>query len=48
MDGVTQVGKITKNYSGLIKEAFTNADNFSISCMAIINKFKIIIEIYLI
>lgn len=32
LDGKTQVGKVCKEYSGFIREAFTNADNFSISC----------------
>jgi len=31
LDGKTQVGKVCKEYSGFIQEAFTNADNFSIS-----------------
>lgn len=31
-DGETQVGKIAKQYAGFIKEAFTTADNFGISC----------------
>lgn len=30
-DGVTEVGKISKQWSGLIKEAFTDADNFGIT-----------------
>jgi hypothetical protein len=30
-DGSTQVGKITKQWSGLVREAFTDADNFGIS-----------------
>jgi len=29
-DGSTQVGKISKKWSGLIREAFTDADNFGI------------------
>lgn len=31
MDGVEQ-GKISKQWSGLVKEYFTNADNFGINC----------------
>ena len=31
-DGVHTVGKITKQWSGLAKEMFTDADNFGISC----------------
>ncbi len=30
-DGETQVGKITKEYSGFFKEAFTIADHFNVS-----------------
>ena len=30
-DGSTEVGKISKQWSGLLKEAFTDADNFGIS-----------------
>lgn len=30
-DGLHQVGKITKQWSGLLKEAFTDADNFGVS-----------------
>lgn len=30
-DGQTEVGKITKQWSGLVKEAFTDADNFGIN-----------------
>lgn len=30
-DGETEVGKISKQWSGLLKEAFTDADNFGIS-----------------
>jgi len=30
-DGGTQVGKISKKWSGLLREAFTDADNFGIS-----------------
>ena len=30
LDG-TQVGKISKQWSGLVKEAFTDADNYGIS-----------------
>lgn len=30
-DGSTQVGKISKQWSGLLREAFTDADNFGIS-----------------
>ena len=31
-DGQNQVGKISKQWTGLIKEAFTDADNFGITC----------------
>lgn len=30
-DGSTQVGKISKQWTGLAKEAFTDADNFGIT-----------------
>jgi hypothetical protein len=30
-DGSTEVGKISKKWSGLLREAFTDADNFGIS-----------------
>jgi len=30
-DGSVQVGKITKQWSGLIREAFTDSDHFGIS-----------------
>lgn len=30
-DGAQKVGKITKQWSGLVREAFTDADNFGIS-----------------
>lgn len=30
-DGETELGKITKKWSGLLKEAFTDADNFGIT-----------------
>ena len=30
-DGSTEVGKISKQWSGLLREAFTDADNFGIS-----------------
>jgi hypothetical protein len=30
-DGETEVGKISKQWSGLLREAFTDADNFGIS-----------------
>ena len=30
-DGTTQVGKISKQWSGLLREAFTDADNFGVS-----------------
>jgi hypothetical protein len=32
LDGQTEVGNVTKEYAGFIKEAFTTADNFSINC----------------
>jgi len=31
LDGLTQVGKVTKQWSGFMKEAFTDADNFGIN-----------------
>ena len=31
-DGTTEVGKISKQWSGLFKEYFTDADNFGIQC----------------
>lgn len=31
-DSVTEVGKISKQWSGLAKEYFTDADNFGIQC----------------
>ena len=31
-DGTQDVGKITKQWSGLAKEYFTDADNFGIQC----------------
>ncbi|XP_077865055.1 phospholipid scramblase 1-like [Saccoglossus kowalevskii] len=30
-DGATQVGKISKQWSGMVKEMFTDADNFGIT-----------------
>ncbi|XP_070380839.1 phospholipid scramblase 2-like [Dermacentor albipictus] len=30
-DGVTKLGAITKNYTGLCREAFTDADNFTVT-----------------
>ena len=30
-DGSTEVGKISKQWTGLLREAFTDADNFGIS-----------------
>ena len=32
IDGTQEVGKISKQWSGLAKEFFTNADNFGIQC----------------
>ena len=32
MDGTNQVGRISKQWSGLLKEAFTDADTFGITC----------------
>ena len=32
-DGQNQVGKISKQWTGLVREAFTDADNFGITCM---------------
>jgi hypothetical protein len=31
-DGVNQVGKLAKNWSGFLREAYTNADNFTLTC----------------
>jgi len=31
-DGVSEVGKITKQWGGFVKESYTDADNFSIHC----------------
>ena len=36
-DGTQQVGKITKQWSGLAKEYFTDADNFGIQCKHMYN-----------
>lgn len=35
MDGDSQIGKISKEYSGFVTEMFTKADRFSISCKKI-------------
>ena len=32
LEGGTQVGKIDKQYAGILKEAFTTADKFGVSC----------------
>jgi len=32
-DGAHQVGKISKQWGGFVKEYYTNADNFGVSCM---------------
>lgn len=32
LDGTTKLGAITKNWSGLIKEIFTDADDFAVKC----------------
>ena len=32
LDGSTKVGKISKQWSGMAKEMFTDADNFGITC----------------
>ena len=32
-DGTQDVGKISKQWGGLAKEYFTDADNFGIQCM---------------
>jgi hypothetical protein len=34
-DGSNNVGVIAKKYAGFIREAFTTADNFSITCKSI-------------
>jgi len=31
-DGQNEVGKVSKQWSGLAKEMFTDADNFGITC----------------
>ena len=31
-DGQNGVGRISKQWTGLVKEAFTDADNFGITC----------------
>ncbi|KAI1290050.1 Phospholipid scramblase 1 [Halotydeus destructor] len=31
LDGITQVGKITKQWSGLVREAFTDSDHFGVA-----------------
>ena len=31
-DGTQEVGKISKKWSGLAKEYFTDADNFGVQC----------------
>ena len=31
-DGQHEVGKISKQWSGLLREYFTDADNFGVSC----------------
>jgi len=35
-DGAHQVGKISKQWTGFVKEYFTDADNFGVSCTFII------------
>lgn len=32
LDGSSQVGRISKQWMGLVKEAFTDADTFGITC----------------
>jgi hypothetical protein len=34
-DGINEVGSIKKKYAGFVKEAFTTADNFGITCKQI-------------
>lgn len=31
-DGTTEVGRISKQWSGMLREMFTDADNFGVSC----------------
>ena len=31
-DGTQEVGKVSKKFSGLAKEYFTDADNFGVQC----------------
>ena len=31
-DGQNEVGRISKQWTGLVKEAFTDTDNFGITC----------------
>jgi hypothetical protein len=38
LDEETQVGKINKIYAGFVREAFTTADRFGISCNYLIRK----------
>ena len=32
LDGTNEVGRISKQWSGFLKEAFTDADNFGVTC----------------
>lgn len=34
-DGTTEVGKISKQWSGMLREMFTDADNFGVSCKGV-------------
>lgn len=36
-DGQTEVGKISKQWSGLVREYFTDADNFGVSCKSLVH-----------
>lgn len=41
-DGTTEVGKISKQWSGMLREMFTDADNFGVSCKGV--TFKLIVS----
>ena len=44
-DGTQPVGKITKQWSGLAKEYFTDADNFGIQCECFIGTCSCLLNI---
>lgn len=41
-DGTQPVGKISKQWSGLAKEYFTDADNFGIQCETVKKEAEIL------